>query len=506
MWLYKHKYNADGSLNRYKARLVANGRSQQQGIDCDETFSPVVKPATIRTVLSLAVSRQWPIHQLDVKNAFLHDHLTETVYMHQPPGFTDSAHSDYGQDTTYLLLYVDDIILTASSTSLMQRIISLLHAEFVMTDLGSLNYFLGCPATRQYTSGYYVFLGDNLLTWSFNVRTRCLVPVLRLNTAEICSLVHIMVRINMNIHIELAHFVGPTSVANQLLTYMESELANVVKANKDSLKLYDELSHNLKTISELIAELEKLQASQAIKGLTFLIKVQDWNLKKVVDIMRMVNEARGRVLEKINFIKAIRNEDEPKETKISESSALDSDDRNLVVEDEKTVEKEPKVSKITVEEGESSDIGNNNKTTYYNTIRNQGYEHRGLNFGRIGMDMHVFVGNMSYVMDFTILENVEANIDTSLSQVYFCRPFAETTKLVLDIEKGLITFPAGIREVTFKTPYRDSEMDDLTSEGHDLLSSRVILSDDDLIRGCESPLDLENGFYKGIDKLGPSYN
>ncbi|GJT06345.1 ribonuclease H-like domain-containing protein [Tanacetum coccineum] len=95
MWLYKHKYNADGSLSRYKARLVANGHSQQQGIDCDETFSPVVKPATIRTVLSLAVSRQWPIYQLDVKMHFFHRHLTETVYMHQPPGFTDSAHSDY---------------------------------------------------------------------------------------------------------------------------------------------------------------------------------------------------------------------------------------------------------------------------------------------------------------------------------------------------------------------------------------------------------------------------
>ncbi|GJX97393.1 ribonuclease H-like domain-containing protein [Tanacetum coccineum] len=172
MWLYKHKYNADGSLSRYKARLVANGRSQQQGIDCDETFSPVVKPATIRTVLSLAVSRQWPIHQLDVKNAFLHGHLTETVYMHQPPGFTDSTHSDYvcllqnktdsslfifhkGPDTTYLLLYVDDIILTASSTSLLQRIISSLHAEFAMTDLGPLNYFLGISATRT-TSGIFL--------------------------------------------------------------------------------------------------------------------------------------------------------------------------------------------------------------------------------------------------------------------------------------------------------------------------------------------------------------
>ncbi|GJX16315.1 ribonuclease H-like domain-containing protein [Tanacetum coccineum] len=95
MWLFKHKFKADGSLSRYKARLVANGRSQQQGIDCDETFSPVVKPATIRTVLSLAVSRDWPIHQLDVKNAFLHGHLSETVYMHQPPGFVDPNKPNY---------------------------------------------------------------------------------------------------------------------------------------------------------------------------------------------------------------------------------------------------------------------------------------------------------------------------------------------------------------------------------------------------------------------------
>ncbi|GJW71950.1 ribonuclease H-like domain-containing protein [Tanacetum coccineum] len=125
MWLYKHKYNADGSLSRYKARLVANGRSQQQGIDCDETFSPVVKPATIRTVLSLAVSRQWPIHHKIDPSLFI---------FHKGP------------DTAYLLLYVDYIILTASSTSLMQCIISSLHAEFAMTDLGPLNYFLGISA------------------------------------------------------------------------------------------------------------------------------------------------------------------------------------------------------------------------------------------------------------------------------------------------------------------------------------------------------------------------
>ncbi|GKA02741.1 ribonuclease H-like domain-containing protein [Tanacetum coccineum] len=239
MWLYKHKYNADGSLSRYKTRLVANGHSQQQGIDCDDTFSPVVKPATIQTIFSLVVSRQWPIHQLDVKNAFLHSHLTRTVYMHQPQGFTDSAHSDYvcllqkllyGLKQALELVFSDfppmlfkPVFITAkptpSSTLLMQRIISSLHAEFAMTDLGPLNYFLGspvtdptlyrsfaealqyltftrpdlsyavqelclymhdprephlnaikrvlcCPATRRSTSGYCVFLGDNLLTWS----------------------------------------------------------------------------------------------------------------------------------------------------------------------------------------------------------------------------------------------------------------------------------------------------------------------------------------------------
>ncbi|GJX94036.1 ribonuclease H-like domain-containing protein [Tanacetum coccineum] len=72
MWLFRHTYNADGTLSRYKAHHVANGSTQLAGIDVDETLSPVVKPATIRTVLSLSISRHWLVHQLDVKNAFLH--------------------------------------------------------------------------------------------------------------------------------------------------------------------------------------------------------------------------------------------------------------------------------------------------------------------------------------------------------------------------------------------------------------------------------------------------
>ena len=94
-WVFRHKFNADGTLDRYKARWVLRGFTQRPGIDYDETFSPVVKPATVRTVLSLALSRDWPVHHLDVKNAFLHDTLSETVYCSQLTGFTDSSRPDW---------------------------------------------------------------------------------------------------------------------------------------------------------------------------------------------------------------------------------------------------------------------------------------------------------------------------------------------------------------------------------------------------------------------------
>nr|GEX72490.1 retrotransposon protein, putative, Ty3-gypsy subclass [Tanacetum cinerariifolium] len=90
LWLFEHKFHADGPLSRYKARLVANGSSQQLGVDFDETFSLVIKSAIVCMILSLSVSRKWPIHQLDVKNAFLNGDLSETVYMHQPPRFVDN--------------------------------------------------------------------------------------------------------------------------------------------------------------------------------------------------------------------------------------------------------------------------------------------------------------------------------------------------------------------------------------------------------------------------------
>jgi hypothetical protein len=150
-----------------------------------------VKPTTIRTVPSLALCKDWPIHQLDVNNAFLHGILTETVYCSQPVGFIDPDHPDHvcrlnkslyglkqaprawyscfashiqslgfieakadtslfiyqhGPDTAYLLLFVDDIILTASTSALLRQIITSLQQSFPMKDLGpfSISWGLQC--------------------------------------------------------------------------------------------------------------------------------------------------------------------------------------------------------------------------------------------------------------------------------------------------------------------------------------------------------------------------
>ncbi|GJR81438.1 ribonuclease H-like domain-containing protein [Tanacetum coccineum] len=169
MWLFKHKFHADGSLSRYKACLVANGRTLQQGIDCDETFSLVVKLVTIRTVLSLAVR---PLRFADPAHPDYVCHLQRSLYgLKQTSrawfqrfasyatrvGFehnkTDSSLFIFHHETdiAYLILYVDDIILRTSSTTFLQWVISSLHVEFSMTDLGSLNYFLGISAQRTLT-------------------------------------------------------------------------------------------------------------------------------------------------------------------------------------------------------------------------------------------------------------------------------------------------------------------------------------------------------------------
>ncbi|GJY75385.1 ribonuclease H-like domain-containing protein [Tanacetum coccineum] len=155
MWLFRHKYHVDGSLSMYKARLVANGRSQQFGVDCDDTFSHV-KLATIRTVLSLACLGIGLFISLMLRIHFLTTTFLRLCYASRvsfSPSRCDSSLFIYqhGSEVAYLLIYVDDIVLTASSTNLLQRIISSLHKEFDMTDLGALNYFLGIFVTHDST-------------------------------------------------------------------------------------------------------------------------------------------------------------------------------------------------------------------------------------------------------------------------------------------------------------------------------------------------------------------
>ena len=198
-WVYKLKHNSDGSIARYKARLVAKGFHQQQGIDFDETFSPAIKPPTVRLILSLAVSLQWPLRQLDIKNAFLHDTLKEEVYMTQPQGYINSTHPNfvcklhkfiYGLKQAprawfksftsqllhlgftaftvdsslfiyknqsviaYLLLYVDDIVLTSNTPTYFDHLIKQLNTVFDLKDLGILHYFLGLQVSRTTNSLY----------------------------------------------------------------------------------------------------------------------------------------------------------------------------------------------------------------------------------------------------------------------------------------------------------------------------------------------------------------
>ena len=191
-WVFKVKRHADGSIEWYKARLVAKGFKQRYGLDYEDNLSPVVKPTTIRLLLSLAVTRGWSLRQLDVQNAFLHGVLEEEVYMRQPPGFVDpdrpqhlcrlvkalyglkqaprawharlgSALRAHGfvpstadtslfilqrpEVTMYILVYVDDIILVSSSVAATDRLVLALSSDFAVKDLGKLHYFLGLEVT-----------------------------------------------------------------------------------------------------------------------------------------------------------------------------------------------------------------------------------------------------------------------------------------------------------------------------------------------------------------------
>ncbi|GAU50842.1 hypothetical protein TSUD_232190 [Trifolium subterraneum] len=188
-WIFKIKRNPDGGIVKHKARLVARGFLQQQGIDYNEVYAPVARMETIRLVIAIASSMNWSLSHMDVKSAFLNGPLEEEVYVSQPPGFEVDAQKDkvyklqkalYGlkqaprawnkridtfmhkegfvkcsvefgvymkgndvSDAILICLYVDDLLITGSNKNCIEKFKGRLKNEFEMSDLGKLNYFLG---------------------------------------------------------------------------------------------------------------------------------------------------------------------------------------------------------------------------------------------------------------------------------------------------------------------------------------------------------------------------
>ena len=195
-WIFKRKLGADGNIASYKARLVAQGYSQKFGVDYQDTFSPVVRFESIRTILCVSTKLDLQVHQMDVSSAFLNGHLEENLYMQQPKGFIKNGNdyvchlkkSIYGlkqsskcwnkslhqllqelgfkqsssdscvyfslEPFCILAVYVDDMILACESGDYLKKLKQRLGEKFKMKDLGPIKQFLGINIIQEKSSTF----------------------------------------------------------------------------------------------------------------------------------------------------------------------------------------------------------------------------------------------------------------------------------------------------------------------------------------------------------------
>ncbi|GKE05513.1 putative ribonuclease H-like domain-containing protein [Tanacetum coccineum] len=199
-WVYRNKKDERGIVIKNKARLVAQGYTQEEGIDYDEVFAPVAKTEAIRLFLAYALFKDFVVYQMDVKSAFLYGKIEEEVYVYQPPGFEDPDFPDrvykvekalyglhqaprtwYETLSTYLLdngfqkgkidktlfirrdksdillvqVYVDDIIFGSTKKSLCTEFEKMMHKKFQMSSMGELTFFLGLQV-KQKDNGIFI--------------------------------------------------------------------------------------------------------------------------------------------------------------------------------------------------------------------------------------------------------------------------------------------------------------------------------------------------------------